>query len=283
MSAKVYEVHLEMFEGPLDLLLFLIKKDDLDIQNIPISRITKEYLSYLDLMKELNLEIAGDFLVMAATLMQIKSHSLLPTQAGVEDDRVDLESELKAKLAELERFQAAGNFLSAAAAAAGDVFYRGMPRFEDRDKALDIRIFDLLTTLRDVLDRGGLSTSILAGEPFPIESRVDKILKMLEARPYVLLKEIFDGETHRQGVITCFLALLELIKLQRVFARQEAAFMDILIYKKEVPAEPLPSVWPGVEPGADEPPAAAAPQAPEAALPRDNPQSDAPTPKEPTE
>jgi segregation and condensation protein A len=256
MTAKAYEVHLEMFEGPLDLLLYLIRKNDLEIQNIPISQITQEYLAYLDLMKELNLDVAGDFLVMAATLVQIKARSLLPAQAGLEDEGPDPESELRAKLVEYQKFQQAGSYLHQRAAACSDVFYRGLPRFEEREKSLDIRIFDLLTALKEILDRKGLDASVLAGEEYPIEEKIAKILGMLEARPYVLLREIFDDETRRRAIITCFLALLELVKVQRVFARQEAPLAEIRIYKKEVPAEPMPAVWPGAS---EEGPAAAGP------------------------
>ena len=102
-----YDVHLEMFEGPLDLLLYLIKKDDLDIQNIPISRITSEYLSYLDIMKEMNLEVAGDFLVLASTLMAIKARTLLPSQGEEASEGPDPRAELVAKLHEYQKFKQA--------------------------------------------------------------------------------------------------------------------------------------------------------------------------------
>src|SRR3989442_21399 len=104
MNAPTYEVHLEVFEGPLDLLLFLIRKNDLDIYNIPISEITKEYLAYIELMKDLNLEAAGDFLVMASTLMQIKAQMLLPSHAE-EEEGPDPRLELVNKLLEYQKFK----------------------------------------------------------------------------------------------------------------------------------------------------------------------------------
>ena len=153
MNTKAYEVHLEVFEGPLDLLLYLIRKDDLDIENIPIAKITSEYLGYLDLMKELNLDVAGDFLVMAATLMQIKAHALLPSQDGPELEGPDPRLELVGKLQEYQKFKEAAGFMQRRADDWSDVFYRSPPAFPERDKALNIRIFDLLTTLSEVLDR----------------------------------------------------------------------------------------------------------------------------------
>ena len=248
MPQKAYEVHLEIFEGPLDLLLFLIKKNDLDIQNVSVSQITQEYLAYLDLMKELNLEVAGDFLVVASTLMQIKARSLLPSQpAGLEEEGPDPEAELRNKLEEYQKFKEASALLAKRAEEYADVFYRGMPSFQERDKNLDIRIFDLLSTLREILDRAQEDGRVIPGEEFPLEKKMEKILRMLETKPYALLRDIFEGEVRRKAIITCFLALLELIKVQRVLARQEAPFAPILIYRKEEVSEPLPPVWPGAE------------------------------------
>ncbi len=106
MSEKAYVVNLELFEGPLDLLLFLVKKDDLDIHNIPIAHITKEYLAYLDILKEMNLDVAGDFLVMAATLMAYKSRALLPSQEALEgDEGPDPTAELAQRLLEYQKFK----------------------------------------------------------------------------------------------------------------------------------------------------------------------------------
>lgn len=264
MSAKAYEVHLEMFEGPLDLLLYLIRKSDLDIQNIPIAKITQEYLAYLDLMKELNLEVAGDFLVMAATLMQIKARALLPSQEGADgvETGPDPRAELVNKLQEYQKFKEAAGFLQKRADEWSDVFFRGAPTFAEKEKSLNIRIFDILATLREVLDRAEAEGRVVVGEEYPIEQKMEKILAMLSESPYVTLRDIFAGERRRRAIISCFLALLELIKLQRIFARQETPFSEILIYKKEAPPEAVP-VWPGGDAPASE---AAAPE-PAAPLP----------------
>lgn len=245
MATKHYRVNLEIFEGPLDLLLYLIKKNDLDILNIEISKITKEYLDYLELMQELNLEVVGEFLVMASTLMQIKAKSLLPSaETSPEETGPDPRSELVAKLVEYQKFKEAANFLKNRSEEFQNVFYRGAPAFEEREKALNIRIFDLLGTLREVLDRAEDEGRIVQGEEFPIEDKIEKILKLLSVKPYLKLVEVFEGERRRRAIITCFMALLELIKTQRVFARQDHPFAPIMIYKKEAPAEPLSPVWP---------------------------------------
>ncbi|MFH2204251.1 MAG: segregation/condensation protein A [Elusimicrobiota bacterium] len=239
MAAKAYEVHLEVFEGPLDLLLHLIKKNDLDIENIPIAEITKDYLECLELMKELNLEIAGDFLVMAATLMQVKAKSLLPSQALLDEEGPDPRAELVNKLAEYRKFKEAASFLDERGEEFRNVFYRGMPRFAERDKPLNVRIFDLLSTLREVLDRTEFAGGVVAAEEVRLEDKIEKILGLLKNKPYVLLRDIFAGERTRRAVITCFIALLELIKTQKAFARQEAPFAEILIYEKQEPVEPV--------------------------------------------
>ncbi|MHB2025175.1 MAG: segregation and condensation protein A [Elusimicrobiota bacterium] len=234
-----YEVHLDMFEGPLDLLLFLIKKDDLDIANIPIAKITGEYLSYLELMKDLNLDMAGDFLVMAATLVAIKAKTLLPSQdeERPEDEGPDPREELVARLMEYQKFKEAAKFLETRAEEAKDIYYRGAPRFDDSEKTLNIGIFDLLDSLREILERCPDKSREIAGEEFPIEEKIAKILALLEKNRRATLDEIFADETKRRGILSCFLALLELIKLQKVFIRQDEPFSIVAIYKKEETAD----------------------------------------------
>jgi len=242
-----YQVHLEMFEGPLDLLLYLIKRDDLDIHNIPIAHITAEYLACLDLMKELNLDLAGEFLVMAATLMGIKSRALLPAPPGAEEETgPDPTAELKAKLIEYQKFKAAAKFLEDRAERFQDVFYRGVPHFDESQKTLDLSLFDLLGSLRQILDRAQTETREVAGEEFPIEEKLAKIMFLLESRPCVSWEDIFVDERKRRGILACFLALLELVKMQKVFARQEGNLGPIMVYKKEVSVDvPDASIVPG--------------------------------------
>ncbi len=236
-----YEVHLEVFEGPLDLLLFLIKKDDLDINNIPIAEITQEYLDALDLLRELNLDVAGEFLVLAATLMAIKAKTLLPGGGGEADEGPDPRSELVAKLLDYQRFKAAAKVLELRAEEFKNVFYRGSPRFDESQKSLSIGFYELLESLRRILDRAEESRHEIVGEEYPIEDMMAKILFLLEGRPNITFEDIFADERKRRGIISCFLALLELIRLRRVEVRQETAFGPIRVIPRAAPpAETLP-------------------------------------------
>ncbi|MEK7389760.1 MAG: segregation/condensation protein A [Elusimicrobiota bacterium] len=235
MTEKPYQVTLDLFEGPLDLLLFLVKKDDLDIHHIPIAHITKEYLATLDLMKELNLEVAGEFLVMAATLMAVKSRSLLPSVgAGVEgEEGPDPAAELALKLLEYQKFKEASKFLTSRADDMSHVFYRGAPHFEEAEKSPNISLFDLMTHLQVILAEAHDDSQSVEGEEFPIEEKIEKILFLLSARPMIRWEELFADERKRRGIIACFLAMLELIKLQKIFIRQEGNFGKITIFMKE--------------------------------------------------
>lgn len=236
-----YEVHLEMFEGPLDLLLFLIRKNDLDIYDIPISGITREYLAYLDIIKDLNLETAGDFLIMASTLMQIKARTLLPSQETGEEQGPDPREELVSKLLEYQKYKEAAKFLDRQADRFKDVFYRGSPHFAEEEKSLRVDVFEMMAVLREILDDAEGGRLVVKGEEFPVEEQMRRILALLERKPFVLLRDLFDGQGRRRAVISCFLAILELVKLQRAFVRQDEPFGEILIYAKE--KEP-PSIMP---------------------------------------
>jgi segregation and condensation protein A len=260
VSAKPYQVHLELFEGPLDLLLYLIKKNDLEITDIPLSEITKEYLSYLDLMRELNLEVAGEFLVTASTLMQIKARTLLPSQPDA-DEGPDPAQELVNKLQEYQKFKSAAGFLSGQADFYKDVYYRGAPKFRSDEKTLDASLFDIMAAVRDALARVPAARGIPA-EEYPIEAKMEKILFLLETQPRLPLAELFADERRRGGVLACFLAMLELIKQRKIVARQEKVFGSVYVFKRineepaveaapQAPAEPLPA--PPLPPDSPEP------------------------------
>lgn len=239
MSAeKGYQVTLDLFEGPLDLLLFLVKKDDLDIHNIPIAHITKEYLAYLDLLKEFNLEIAGEFLVMAATLMAYKARALLPSQETPgEEEGPDPASELAQKLLEYQKFKEATKYLSAKADEMSNVYFRGAPHFEEADKSPNLSLFELMDHIRVILEDAEDDSREVAGEEFPIELKMEKILFLLSDKPVIDWEELFADERKRRGIIACFLAMLELTKLQKIFIRQDANFGKIRIFRKESSAD----------------------------------------------
>lgn len=266
MTEKAYEVALELFEGPLDLLLFLVKKDDLDIHNIPISHITKEYLSYLELMKDMNLDVAGDFLVMAATLMAVKSRALLPSEQNLDgDEGPNPAAELAQKLLEYQKFKEASKFLADRANEMEGVFYRGAPHFEEAEKSPNVSLFDLMAHLQVILAGAEDDSQSVEGEEFPIEEKMEKIMFLLSDRAMIPWEDLFADERKRRGIIACFLAMLELTKLQKIFIRQEGNFGRISIFKKDESAVDEAPVEASVEAPAEapvEPPAEPAVEAP---------------------
>lgn len=235
-----YKVNLEIFEGPMDLLLYLIKKNDLNIYDIPISKITTEYLSYLDMMKELNLDIAGQFLVMAATLIQVKSAMLLPLPEEEEQEGDDPRAELVSRLLEYQKYKEAAKFLTAKADENKGVFYRGMPVFSKDEYVLDANLFDIMGSFRALLNKAKDDVKEILYDDIPIEQKIREILTVLEEKDWVTFEELFAGETRRLGLIVGFLAILELIRLRQIVAHQNKAFGNIQIrLLKEQPAEDL--------------------------------------------
>ncbi|WP_428073940.1 segregation and condensation protein A [Candidatus Avelusimicrobium luingense] len=232
-APEAINVHINVFEGPMDLLLHLIKKDNLDVCDITIAEITKQYLDYLNVMKELNLEVAGDFLVMASTLMQIKAKTLLPSQAPTsENEGPDPAKELIAKLVEYQKYKEASVYLNQKLEENKDKFYRTAPIFDNGEKVINVQMFDLLAAVKRAFDRleERKRIEMLKIEEFPIEVKMQKVVDMLAHRKWVLLDEIFVGETKKRGIITCFMALLELIKIKKLLARQDEKEGQIRIY-----------------------------------------------------
>ena len=226
-------VHINVFEGPMDLLLHLIKKDNLDVCDINIAEITKQYLDYLNVMKELNLEVAGEFLVMASTLMQIKAKTLLPSQAPTsENEGPDPSKELIAKLVEYQKYKEASTYLNQKLEENKDKFYRSAPIFDSGEKVINVQMFDLLAAVKRAFERldERKRIELLKIEEFPIEVKMQKVVDMLKNRTWVLLDDIFVGETKKRGIITCFMALLELIKIKKLLARQDEQEGQIRIY-----------------------------------------------------
>ncbi len=226
-------VHINVFEGPMDLLLHLIKKDNLDICDINIAEITTQYLDYLNVMKELNLEVAGEFLVMASTLMQIKAKTLLPSQAPTsEDEGPNPMKELVAKLVEYQKYKEASKYLNEKLEENKDKYYRAAPIFDNGEKVLNLQLFDLLSAVKRAFDRldERKRIELLKVEEFPIEMKMEKVVNLFKNREWVLLDDIFVGETKKRGVITCFMAVLELMKIKKIIARQDEREGHIRIY-----------------------------------------------------
>jgi segregation and condensation protein A len=235
-----YRIKLELFEGPLDLLLYLVKKDHLNIYDIPISTITGQYLAYLELMKILDLNIAGEFLVMAATLMQIKSKMLLPPDESLqqEDEQEDPREELVKQLLEYERFKEIAGELRKRETDQKEVYRR--PQIEQDElpetppEYFEASIFDLITAFSKALEETPkeLFYSVIK-EEFTIEDKVHQILHRLLLASTVGLTELFAGAKNKLDMIVTFLAVLELIRLKEIVARQKEAFGDIDIVKNQ--------------------------------------------------
>ena len=231
-----YKVQLEVFEGPLDLLLYLIKRDELDIYDIPIERITQQYMQYLEVMKMLDLSIAGEFLVMAATLMMIKSRMLLPVEErpDLEPEEDDPRWDLVRQLVEYKKFKDAADHLESLALQREDVFIREGEHVElgpEPEVALqDVSIFDLITAFNEALKRVKKEdlTEIFS-DRYTVADKVDFLSNLLLREKRASLTTIFAGMTHRYEMVCTFLAILELIRLKQLRAAQSGPFGDIEI------------------------------------------------------
>jgi segregation and condensation protein A len=235
------------FEGPLDLLLHLIKKNEVNIYDIPVVLITEQYLAYIELMQELNLDVAGEFLVMAATLIHIKSRMLLP-RPPAEDNEAELEAEdpreaLVRRLLEHQKFKAAAELLheretvrsaqwprsdAAVADAAG----------EEYEPELEVDLFSLLAAFRGVLERANRRPKVLLPpEQISIESRIEVLLTRMSETEACGFEELFGDVSARGDLIVTFLALLEMIRLKLVRIFQAGPFGPIRVYKRPRPAD----------------------------------------------
>ena len=227
-----YRVKLEVFEGPLDLLLHLIKKNELDVFNIPIAQITADYLNYIKLFRRLNLDFAGEFLVMASTLINIKSRMLLPSvETAEEEEPEDPRAELAARLMEYQKFKEAANILKEREAIQRNIYGRLPIVPQDEDYTIEATLFDLLDAFQRMAFRVEKEVREIIQEDLRVEDRIREILDLLENRRFINFGTIFSGQRTKRLLIVTFLALLELIRLRMVFARQAKPFGDIRIYR----------------------------------------------------
>lgn len=230
-----YRVSLDLFEGPLDLLLHLIKKNEVDVKDIPVARITEQYLGYLDLMRELNLDVAGEYLVMAATLTLIKSRMLLPSPEPDEDEEADPRADLIRQLLEYQRFREAAQNLAQRPLLRRDVFARepgveGIDPESDAPPNVKVSMWQLLEAFRSVLKRAEAdAVHEIEGEPVSLRERMESLLRTLGVARSLTFDSLFDERTTRLGVIVTFLAILELMKLGAIEAQQAEGFGEILI------------------------------------------------------
>lgn len=225
-----YRIKLEVFEGPFDLLLYLIRKEELDIYDIPISQITKQYSEYIELMRILDLDIAGEFLVMATTLMHIKSRMLLPEEElAEEEEEEDPREALMQQLLEYRKYKEAASILEQRELQQQDILTRpGMD--EEAEVLLDVNLFDLIDALSRVLER-------LKEEPVreivqdetTVREKIKFIVSILMKEKCLNFTRLFARCKSRSEAIVTFLALLELIKLQEVRVKQRSQFGDIYL------------------------------------------------------
>jgi len=223
-----YNIKLDIFEGPLDLLLHLIKKNEVDIYDIPIAVITDQYLEYIDIMKDMNLDFAGEFLVMAATLVHIKSKMLLPadTTAAEEDEEgVDPREELVRRLIEYRVYKEAAKDLSARTLLGRDVFKRGSvvdhDELEQGAGLMSVSVFDLMEALKGVLARAPKERTIeLTVERFKIADKINHIMERLNSEQSATFTSLFDSDATRGEIVATFLAILELCKLVLIKVHQ---------------------------------------------------------------
>jgi segregation and condensation protein A len=247
-----YPVRLEFFEGPLDLLLHLIKKSEINVYDIPISTVTRQYLEYLELMDELNLDVAGEFLVMAATLIHVKSRMLLPRPDPTQQDpQEDPRDALVRRLLEHQKFKAAAELLHERETIRSAQWSRPDEAVRDLtdnpvEPELEVDLFSLLTAFRGVLERAKQRASVpLPPEQIPIEVRIEQLLGRLSETEACGFEDLFADVQTRSGLIVTFLALLEMIRLKLIRVFQSATFGPIRVYRR---ARPIDAPHPILDP-----------------------------------
>jgi len=224
------QVFLEAFEGPLDLLLYLIRRQNLDILDIPIAEITRQYIEYIELMKELQLELAGEYLVMAAMLAEIKSRMLLPRPVVEEDEEHDPRAELVRRLQEYERFKNAAENLEELPRLERDVHVvqAEAPDRQVVTKLPDVTLKELMVALQQVLARAEMFTNLhVQREPLSVRQRMSEILTRIRGAQFTQFDKLFDVEEGRMGVAVTFIAVLELLRESLIEVVQSEDFAPV--------------------------------------------------------
>jgi segregation and condensation protein A len=247
-----YKVQFEVFEGPLDLLLYLIKKEEVDIYQVNLTKLATQFIEYIDLMRQFDLEIAGEFLVMASTLMYIKSRELLPVDQQVqvegEEEGEDPRWELIRQLVEYKKFKDAAARLQVLEARQENIFPRVPGKLEFESTAPppkpDVSIFDLLNAVNTVLKRFEKRDDErdIFEDKWTVSEKIEVILGVINAREAVRFAELFAGAVNRAEVICTFLALLELIRLHQLVCAQPEPFGEIEIRRAEAVGAPAPAI-----------------------------------------
>jgi segregation and condensation protein A len=231
-----YKVKLQQFEGPLDLLLFLIKKEEINIYDIPIAEITQQYLEYIRMLEFLNLELAGEFLVMAATLMRIKARTLLPVRPDEAEEEEDPRAALVQQLLEYQKFKEAASQLEAMEYQRRLVFPRPEP--EDGDAVVDVEytynLFELISAFKKVLDKAQVRYIEIRPEEISLEERIEALKARIDEAGKMAFGDLFAADTTKMDLVVTFLALLEILKMGFATARQTKPFGEIWIQRTPV-------------------------------------------------
>lgn len=242
LDAAPYGVKLALFEGPLDLLLFLIRKNEIDIYDIPIAEITRQFLEYVEIMQRLNLEVAGDFVVMAATLMRIKSRMLLPTDPDADEDEGDPREELVRRLLEYQQFREVAAWMDDQQAEYRDVFYRGASmdladvRQRQAAEAMGFRpvsLFELIRAFKQAIDAAPKTEfHEVTRVDVTTEERAEYVLDVLTRQGRVPFGDLIVN-VHRVVAIVTFIALLDLMKDGQISVQQASVDGEIWVYPRD--------------------------------------------------
>lgn len=236
-----FKCKLEFFEGPLDLLLYLIKKNEIDIYNVKLEKITNQYIEYIDMMRLLNIDIAADFFVTAATLLYVKSRALLPQDNLSKDDLDEQEddpaNDLLQKLMEYKQFKEASGFLETLQEKNTDIFPHGynvaQELQKDEKNISNAGIFDLFSALKDVLKRYKLKAPReVFADKFTVEQKIQQIQKLLNLKENIDFSELLEETGSKDEIICVFLAILELVRMQNILVDQNNKIFGQILIKK---------------------------------------------------
>jgi segregation and condensation protein A len=250
---KDYEVRLSLFEGPLDLLLYLVNKAEVDIVRIPVAQIAEQYLQYLDLMRELNIDIAAEYLYMASTLIRLKARELLPPAEGEkmeEEEGIYNRQQLIEQLLEYKKYKEAALSLRRSEAQQTGCYTRGLADKSAAEAAPpgdecflgDITVFDLMTAFRHILERAEAEPPfhVVNADNVKIDDRIEHVLGFIDHDGEVRFEDLFGGDARKIVLVVTFMAVLELIKMGRIYFRQEERFGSIYVKRRADAAQAAP-------------------------------------------
>lgn len=276
-----YKIKLDVFEGPFDLLLHLIKEEELNIYDIPIAKITQQYFEYMEMMKQLNMDIAGEFLVMAATLVYIKSKMLLPSPPAAEEDGEtgeDPREELVRRLLEYKKFKDAAHTLRERESQQLNSFSRNFVsdwNEDDADYLKEVSVFQLLALFRKILkDSGAEHLYEVTLEDISVTEKMNELMDLLETTPRMQFQDLFTNTRNRMEIIGTFLAVLELIKQQMIRVFQEHEFESIWVQKNMETDEPAAELLEETADAATEPAPAAPAETAQTREPTEHPENE---------